>query len=629
MSSKLGGTGFQPVNPLGESGFQPAGISFRPLLAFFALLVAGLQNLSAQTPCNNTPAYSPCEMVFELSDADAAKHPDPYTDVTLQAEFRSPRHRTFVSPAFTDGGRKLVIRFSPTEAGQWDYLINSNVAAWDNKTGTFTSASSDAPGFIRPANVHHWAYTERTAAGIDRAHLWMGAAEPGLASLDDATFRSVADARAAQKFNHLRLLVMGEGAEAGFTAPSQPDLTRFRRLDERIRYLNQKGMIADVVLAPEPGVLVKTFPSWEERRRFVRYMVARYAAFNVTWQLVERFEDYPDGRALLKELGGVLKEADAYQHPLTSGAGITSAPMLEDKWMSFSAQGIADDTVGAVEHQLYPVPFVNVNLGREGGDVDATGLRRRLWNATMDGQYVTYASAASGAQSLNSPGAKQMTVWFDILSDTRHWELEPYFDIDGGRAVALEGVEYLAYIEKPVPLELRVEKHGYDALWINPADGEITRKKFSGDHFTGEPPDRSHDWVLHLVREGRVESMNRSYKFESREILLQEVEQSPDKVPFAIEQPASATDIAVGKPVPFSVKVTRDTRATRSMMWLWTGEVAADGHGYRVLGTGQKGTFAVPGSLAKNYPAVMNLRLYGMNGNGKVYALDRALQINR
>ena len=611
---------------MGSRRAFPARVSWLGLLAVVA---AGPSGLRAQTTCNNTPAYSPCEIVFELSDADAASHPDPYSGVTLQGEFRSPRHRTFVAPAFADGGRKLVIRFAPTEPGQWDYLINSNIAAWEGKTGTFTAAASDAPGFVRPANVHHWAYTERYASGIERAHLWMGASGTGLASLDDAAFHSVADARAAQKFNHLSLVVLGAGAEAGFTAPGQADLARFRRLDERVRYLNQKGMVADLILAAEPGALVKAFPTWEERRRFVRYMVARYGAFNVTWQLVERFEDYPEGRSLLKEIGAVLKEADAYQHPLTAGAGITSAPLLEDKWMSFAAQGIADDTVGAVEHQLYAVPFVNLNLGREGGDADAAGLRRRLWNATMDGQYVTYGSAATGAQPANSPGAKQMTVWFDILSDTRHWELEPYFDIDGGRAVALEGVEYLAYIEKPGPLELRVEKHGYDALWINPADGEITRKKFSGDHFTGEPPDKSHDWVLHLVREGRVESMNRSYKFESREIVLQEVEQSPEKVPFTIEQPASAADIAVTKPVGYSAKVTRDTRATRSMMWLWTGEVAADGRGYRVLGTGQQGNFAVPPSLAKNYPAVLNLRLYGMNGNGKVYALDRALQINR
>ena len=44
-----------------------------------------------------------------------------------------------------------------------------------------------------------------------------------------------------------------------------------------------------------------------------------------------------------------------------------------------------------------------------------------------------------------------MTVWFDFFSDTRHWELEPYFDVDGGRALALEGIEYVVYVEKPGP----------------------------------------------------------------------------------------------------------------------------------------------------------------------------------
>ena len=35
----------------------------------------------------------------------------------------------------------------------------------------------------------------------------------------------------------------------------------------------------------------------------MRYVVARYAPMNVTWQGVERFEEYADGRALLKEIG--------------------------------------------------------------------------------------------------------------------------------------------------------------------------------------------------------------------------------------------------------------------------------------------------------------------------------------
>ena len=369
--------------------------------------------------------------------------------------------------------RKLVVRFSPTEAGDWDYHVTSNIAAWDDKTGSFPAAASESPGFLRAANMHHWAYTERNQLGLDQAHLWMGATEMPFATEDDATFHAIADARAAQKFTHLRGLVLPSGSKPAYTSPDAPDLSFFQRLDARLRYLNQKGLIADLILATEPAAIVKAFPTPQERRRFVRHMVARYAPFHVTWQAADRFEDDPDARALLAEIGGELKELDPYQHPRTSGARFTSSLLLPDHWMDFAAQGTFDDNLGAIEHQLYAVPFVNLDLGRE-GDIDAAVLRSRIWNATMDGQSVTYA--ASGTTP-DTPGAKAMTAWFDFMSGTRYWELEPYFDVDGGRAVALEDVEYVVYVEKPGPVELTVQKHGYDVYWINPIDGEASPKR--------------------------------------------------------------------------------------------------------------------------------------------------------
>ncbi len=47
--------------------------------------------------------------------------------------------------------------------------------------------------------------------------------------------------------------------------------------------------------------------------------------------------------------------------------------------------------------------------------------------------------------------------------------------------------------------------HSYDVIWIDPADGTTVRKKFNGEHFTGEPPDKTHDWLLHVVREGTLQ----------------------------------------------------------------------------------------------------------------------------
>src|SRR3954466_2906871 len=117
-----------------------------------ALLVLAASALAAQSPCANTPAYSVCELSFELSDQAAARHPEPYKTVELRAEFRSPRHRTLALPAFWDGGRKLVVRFAPTEAGDWNYRLTSNVADLDGKAGTFTAATSPSLGFIHPEN---------------------------------------------------------------------------------------------------------------------------------------------------------------------------------------------------------------------------------------------------------------------------------------------------------------------------------------------------------------------------------------------------------------------------------------------------------------------------------------------
>jgi hypothetical protein len=566
----------------------------------------------AQSPCNNTPAYSVCEIAF-----DVPAQPSPYTSVDLRVEFRSPRRRTYALPAFWDGGGHMVVRFAPTEPGAWDYLVTSNVAALNDKTGAFTAAASEAKGFLQRANVHHWMWSEKSSTGLYQPHLWLGTTELLFASLDDAAFRALADSRAAEKFTHFRGLVLAGSFGSQF-ASGAPNLNFFRRLDARVRYLNEKGLVADLILAGGAGTLTKLLPTPDDRRRFVRFLAARYAAFNVTWQGVDQFEDYPDGRAILKEIGTALKEFDPYQHPRTTGARVTSSVLLDDGWMDFALESTPDTNVAAIEHQIYGVPLVNVAAVQE----DAAAFRRRLWNSLMDGQYPGIASAPDAAH------AKAVTVWSEILDDTRYWELEPYFDVDGGRAVALEDTEYLVYIERPGPLELQVEKHSYDVLWIDPATGETTRgKKFNGDHFTGAPPDNSHDWVLRVVREGRVAGMNKSYKFESREIVLQEVEANSAKVPFAIEQPKTA--LSISKPLPYEAKITRASRASRTMRYLWMGEVAADHQGYRVLATGAKGDMKPPADIARSFPATMHLRLYGMNANGKVYELDSALDINQ
>src|ERR1035438_919657 len=334
-----------------------------PLCRLMLLAGVGL-SVFAQAPCNNTPAFTPCEFAFDLNPQEAAAHPNPYVDVELSAEFRSPHFHTFKLTAFWDGGQRLVIRFTPTEAGEWLWRVSSNVQRWEGQSGAFTAAESDAPGFVRAANVHHWAWT----AGLGhQPHLWMGDTLYPFAFLDQALFQRIVDARAAQRFNHLRGLVLGTAEQAAriFPSPDRPNPEHFQHLDQSIRYMNQKGIVADLIVAGPQNQLARLFPNWQQRRRYIGYIVERYAGMNVTWQGVQAFETYDTGRALMKEIGGLLKQMDPYQHPRTSGNLATSGALMDDGWMDFVAHHTGDDQVCAIEHQLFSKPFVDLKFAGE------------------------------------------------------------------------------------------------------------------------------------------------------------------------------------------------------------------------------------------------------------------------
>ena len=207
----------------------------------FLAAVLGVFSLQAQTACAPTPAFTPCEIVFELSAADFASHPNPYKTVELRAEFRSPRHRTFLMPAYWDGGQRMVIRFTPAEAGELGFSRHQQHCS--------------LRGQDRPVHRHRigiaWLRARRQRAPFRiPLRAWAtrptcGWAIPCCASqlVDDAAFRKFVDARAAQKFTHIRGNALGapDDTAKAFPTPDEPDPGYFRQLDERIRYINQKG----------------------------------------------------------------------------------------------------------------------------------------------------------------------------------------------------------------------------------------------------------------------------------------------------------------------------------------------------------------------------------------------------
>jgi hypothetical protein len=524
-----------------------------------------------QLPTCTVPAWSACDLAFDL---EAGENP---AAVQLHGEFRSAK-RTLLIQAFKESDRKYVLRFAPTEPGEWAYRLTSSLKRLDGQLGKATATGSDSPGFVRIANVHHFAWE-----GTNKQHLWMATAIEDFTKIPRADLDRAVEQRIAEKFTHLRVTITADA-----------DL---REAAERIRAINARGIVADVVLGDiSPDRLI--------REQYIADIAARFCAFNITWMGAPAFEKLPGGKAILKDTGTLLAKLDPYDHPRTSMAETTSSPLLGDQWVSFLSYGTSDPNVGAVEHQFYAMPAVNTGIQSE----------RDLWNATMNGQY-----PASGS-------GKYMTAWFDFMSGNRYWELEPYFDVDGGRAVALEDVEYIVYVEKPGPVELTVEDHGYDVSWINPATGEkIKAKGYKGKHFTGEPPDKSHDWVLQVSREGTKEGMLKSWKFESRRVPIQDIESNPKNMPFEAAQPDG--DVSLAVPPRYSLKIVRPTRATRELLAEWTAEVVLDGEGYRVAGTGREGTLHIPKEIVHKLPGTLSVRVSILNANGKAYAIDKVYRL--
>ena len=114
-------------------------------VAFACLLFAW--GVSAQTVCPPTPRYSPCDLTFDI--------PTSTTDgsLKLQAEFRSPHHDTALVRAVWDGGAKWLIRYTPTEAGDYTYRLTSDDASFQGKEGKFAATPNDRAGWLRAAVV--------------------------------------------------------------------------------------------------------------------------------------------------------------------------------------------------------------------------------------------------------------------------------------------------------------------------------------------------------------------------------------------------------------------------------------------------------------------------------------------
>jgi len=343
--------------------------------------------------------------VFELELPGEAGG-NPFVDVTFQARF-SHGHRTVAVNGFYDGDGLYRVRFMPDVPGEWTYETQSNCEALNGRAGSFVCVAPGAGnhGPVRVEDTYHFAYADGTpyyqVGTTCYAWVHQGDAleEQTLATLREAPFNKlrmcVFPKRYAFNENEPVYYPFERGADGGWDfARFDPEF--FRHFEKRVGQLMELGIEADVILFHpyDGGHWGFDRMSAEEDDRYLRYVIARLAAYrNVWWSLANEY-DIMETKSMADwdRFFRILWEEDPYQH-LRSVHNCRTFYDHGKPWVTHCS--IQSGTEGvAAWRDAYRKPVVVDECCYEGnvehgwGNITAQELVRRFWIGTVKGGYV-------------------------------------------------------------------------------------------------------------------------------------------------------------------------------------------------------------------------------------------------
>ena len=337
---------------------------------------------------------------------------NPFLDVRLEAIFDNGAKQTRVD-GFYDGDGLYRVRFMPDTTGRWTYRTESNRWPLTGKTGEFTATppSPDNHGPVRVRNNYHFAYADGTPFKHfgTTIYNWVDAPD----ALQEETLRTLA----ASPFNKARMLLTqqptpfrNESPPTRWPYAGQPpldwDFTRFnpeffQHYEKRIAQLRDLGIQADIVLFNPYGKFgFETLdPAGDER--FVRYVVARFAAFrNVWWSLANEYDFL---RTKTEEdwdrIGRIVQACDPYGHLLSIHNGHKLFDHRQPWVTHLSVQdGNACESPASAKiyRDAFRKPVVFDEIKYEGdakfrwADLDGFGMVHRFWSAMVAGTYASH-----------------------------------------------------------------------------------------------------------------------------------------------------------------------------------------------------------------------------------------------
>ena len=342
--------------------------------------------------------------IFEIS-VNGPENGNPFLDIQLSGQFKF-KDRVVEADGFYDGNGIYRIRFMPDTLGTWSYVTKSNCPDLDGKMGEFTCVEP-SPGNHGPVYVnktYHFAYADGTPYHQigTTCYVWNHQGD----AMEEQTLATLKTA----PFNKMRMCVFLKDYSYNKNEPQYYpfegtplkdwDFTRFnpeffQHFEKRLGNLMELGIEADIILFHPYDRWGYATMDAETDDRYLRYLVARLAAYrNVWWSMANEY-DLMKAKTMADwdRFFQIVQESDPYQH-MRSVHNCRGFYDYSKPWVTHqSIQSSALHRVSEWREQ-HKKPVVIDECRYEGnipqgwGNISAEEMVHRFWIGTMGGGYV-------------------------------------------------------------------------------------------------------------------------------------------------------------------------------------------------------------------------------------------------
>lgn len=362
--------------------------------------------------------------VFEL-ELEGPETGNPFTEQTIEGVFQC-KWETVSVTGFYDGGGVYKIRFMPSFAGVYEYVVHTSFS--ESVTGTFCAeeASGENHGPVRVANRYHFAYEDGTPYFClgTTAYVWELQTDERIAetlsTLRKSAFNKIRfcilpkhydynlDEPRSYPFagkpmdssllNHENLMQYDNRSKGNSWDFSRFNPDHFRHIEYCIQELGKLGIEADLIVMHPYDRWGFSCMSKEEDDRYWNYVLARFSAYrNIWWSLANEYDlMYDKSTEDWERFASLICAGDPYGH-LRSIHNCIPFYDYSRPWVthcSIQRQDLYKTAELVPEwRERYGKPVVLDEIAYEGniphgwGNISGQEMVRRFWEAVCRGGY--------------------------------------------------------------------------------------------------------------------------------------------------------------------------------------------------------------------------------------------------